>query len=307
MSPVIEVSGVSRAFGYSFMPDYRRALQNVSITVHGGEAVALLGPNGAGKTTLHRILNGLLKADSGTASVLGCPVQKLGKSERQRIAFIAESQELPDDLTVPQAANWLRPMYPRWDAGFERRLLQLFRLPDRGTIGSFSRGMRMKTACLLALCGHPEIVFMDEPFAGMDPVVRDEIVAALLTLAQEQHWTLFLSSHDIDDVERLADRVLFLDAGRIRLDSTLDDLQESCRRLTIRLPFGPAENTAPLPASWRHYEAGARHATVIETAWCDLDEALEKVHAVQPRAAGVECASLSLREIYHAFLQPSAP
>jgi ABC-2 type transport system ATP-binding protein len=306
MSPVIEATGLSRAFGYSFLPDYRRALIEVSLSVTRGESVALLGPNGAGKTTLHRILNGLLKPDAGTARVLGCPVQKLGKTERQRMAFIAESQELPDELTVPQAANWLRPMYPRWDRAFERRLLQLFRLPERGSIGSFSRGMRMKTACLLSLSSHPEVLFMDEPFAGMDPVVRDEIVEALLTLAQEEQWTLFLSSHDIDDVERLADRVLLLDAGSLMLDSTLDDLQERCRRLTIHLPHG-AQNTAPLPASWRLWETGPRYATVIETAWSDMDDALEKVHACQPGAAGMEAASLSLREIYQAYLRPATP
>lgn len=304
MNPVIEAKGISHAFGYFFLPDYRSALKEVNLTVTRGESVALLGPNGAGKTTLHRILNGLLKPDAGTARVLDCPVQKLGKYERQRIAFIAESQELPDDLTVAQAAAWLRPMYPRWDAAFERRLMELFRLPAHGTIGAFSRGMRMKTSCLLSLCWHPEVLFMDEPFAGMDTVVRDEIVEALLTLAQEERWTLFLSSHDIDDVERLADRVLLLDAGSLVLDSTLDDLQEHCRRLTIHLPHG-ADNRAPLPSTWRQWQTGPRHATVIETAWSDMNDALEKVHAIQPGAAGMESASLSLKEIYQAYLRPS--
>ena len=303
MSAVIEVAGLSKAFGYAFMPDHRKALCDVSLTITRGEAVALLGPNGAGKTTLHRILNGLLKADRGAASVLGCPVQNLGKRERQRIAFIAESQELPDTLTVAQAANWLRPMYPRWDAVFERRLLTLFKLPQRGAIGSFSRGMRMKTACLLSLASHPEVLFLDEPFAGMDSVVRDEIVEALLSLAHDEGWTLLLSSHDIDDVERLTDRVALIQAGRIVLDSTLDDLQERCRRLTFRVPEGAANSTAALPSSWRHYEGGARFATVVETAWLDLDDALEKVHALQPGAGGMEVASLSLREIYTAFVR----
>ena len=305
MNPVITAQLISKTFGRRFFPDRREALQEVSLSVSGGESVALLGPNGAGKTTLHRILNGLLPADRGTATVLDCPAAKLGNRERQRIAFIAESQELPDDLTVAQAAAWLRPLYPKWDRAFERHLLQLFRLPERGAIGSFSRGMRMKTACLLSLSYHPEVLFLDEPFAGMDAVVRDEIVAALLGLGREEGWTLLLSSHDIEDVERLADRIALLEDGRLVLDVPLEDLSENCRRLTFRLPEGAAPDLDRLPGSWRHYQSGPRYASVVETAWLDLDDALEKARTMHPAAAAMEVGSLSLREIYLACLRPA--
>ena len=305
MNPVITAQGISKTFGRRFFPDRREALKEITLTVNQGESVALLGPNGAGKTTLHRIFNGLVPADRGTATVLDCPAVKLGNRERQRIAFIAESQELPDDLTVAQAAAWLRPLYPKWDRAFERHLRQLFRLPERGLIGSFSRGMRMKTACLLSLAYHPEVLFLDEPFAGMDAVVRDDIVAALLGLGREEGWALLLSSHDIEDVERLADRIALLDEGHLVLDLPLEVLSENCRRLTFRLPEAVAPDLARLPGSWRHYQSGQRHASVVETAWLDLDDALEKARTLHPAAAAMEVASISLREIYLAYLGPA--
>ena len=303
MSVVISLHEIKKGFGYPFLPDYRRAEDGVSMELQRGEVMALLGPNGAGKTTTHRILNGLLKPDGGTAAVLGCPVNKLGRAQRQRMAFVAESQELPGELTVSQAVAWVQPMYPQWDRAFERRLRDLFQLPAGGTIGSFSRGMKMKTACLLSLASHPEVIFMDEPFAGMDAVVRDEIVEALLGLARDEGWTMLLSSHDIDDVERLADRVAVINAGRLILDDTLDVLQERCRRLTFQLPGDALENTPPLPDTWRHYRRGPRFATVVETAWQDMDAALEKIHAHRAGAGGLEVASLSLREIYTALVR----
>jgi ABC-type multidrug transport system ATPase subunit len=183
------------------------ALHGVDLSIPQGALFALLGPNGAGKTTLVQILAGLRRATRGRASVLGVECSALTYRDRMSIAYVNESQQLPTWMRVAQLEAYVAPLYPTWDASLAARLRERFPLPMDRPIRTFSRGERMKAALPCVLAPRPTLLLMDEPFSGMDAIVKDELVRGLLESAGAEGWTVLLSSHDIGELELLADRV----------------------------------------------------------------------------------------------------
>src|SRR5262249_2132011 len=163
--------------------------------------------------TTIKVLVNLLRPTRGRARVLGCETRSLGQRERQRIGYISENQRLPGWMTAADLLAYCRPFYPTWDAGFARSLQDSLGLSAPQRIAAMSRGTRMKAALLSSLAYRPELVLLDEPFTGLDPVVRDELIGALLQACAERASTVFISSHDIDEVERLADWIGFIEDG----------------------------------------------------------------------------------------------
>jgi ABC-2 type transport system ATP-binding protein len=198
------------------------ALRGVDLSIPEGSLFALLGPNGAGKTTLVQILAGLRRASRGRASVLGVDCASISYRDRRSIAYVNESQRLPDWMRVDQLEAYVAPLYPTWDASLAARLRERFQLPTDRPIRTFSRGERMKAALLCVLAPRPKLLLMDEPFSGMDAIVKDELVRGLLESAGAEGWTVLLSSHDIGELELLADRVGILAEGLMRLDMAMD-------------------------------------------------------------------------------------
>jgi ABC-2 type transport system ATP-binding protein len=220
MTAAIETVDLTRRFGRL------EAVSGLTLRVPAGSIFALIGPNGAGKTTAIKLLLNLLRPTRGQALVLGTDARRLGPRELARIGYVSENQRLPEWMTPSQLIAYVKPLYPTWDDALCGKLRQDLALNTETPLRSLSRGTRMKVALLISLAYRPELIILDEPFTGLDPLVRDELIRALLELTGEHHWTTLISSHDIDEVERLADSIAFIDNGRILFTESVQALIE---------------------------------------------------------------------------------
>jgi len=224
------------------------ALRDLTLTVPTGSVFALLGSNGAGKTTAIKVLMNLLPPTSGSATVLGVDSRRLGEKERAQIGYVSENQKLPLWMTVQQLLDYCRPFYPTWDRELERTLLVQFDLPAERKLKHLSRGMLMKAALLSTLAYRPKLLVLDEPFSGLDPLARDDFVRGILEASGLGDWTVLVSSHDIEEVERLADNIALLENGRLRFSETTESLLGRFRRMEVTVS-GPVSLGA-CPAGW---------------------------------------------------------
>lgn len=199
---------------------------DLTLKVPEGSVFAFIGPNGAGKTTTIKMLMNILEPTGGEATVLGVNSRRLGPGELAQIGYVSENQQLPDWMTVRELLAYCKPMYATWDDAFCRKLQDQFRIQLDERIRDLSRGMKIKVALLSALAYRPRLLVLDEPFSGLDPLVRDELSRAVLEMAQQAKWSVFISSHDVDEVERLADWVAFLNEGRLILAEPISVLRE---------------------------------------------------------------------------------
>jgi ABC-2 type transport system ATP-binding protein len=225
MTPVITVDNLSKR--------YRRntVLNGLSLDVHEGSVFGLIGPNGVGKTTTIKILMNILKADAGEARVLGVPSLHLQPAHFQKIGYVSENQQLPGWMTIRYLLDYLRPFYPSWDSGHADALLEQFKLPRDRKISQLSRGMWMKTALLCSLAYRPRLLILDEPFSGLDPVVREDLIEGLVDSANET--TLFISSHDLVDIESFATHIAFLSDGGLQFSEEMSSLTSRFREVEV--------------------------------------------------------------------------
>lgn len=210
---IIEAHGLVKTYG-GF-----NALRGMSLQVPEGSVFALLGANGAGKTTFIKILMNIIAPTHGLAKVLDTDSRAIGPALLARIGYVSESQLLPGRLRVDEFFRYLRACYEHWDRGIEVTLRRQLELPAERRIGVLSHGMRMKMALACALPFRPRLVILDEPFSGLDALVREELISGFLRRADET--TIFLSSHELDEVERLATHVAFIDEGRLLFQGSI--------------------------------------------------------------------------------------
>jgi len=225
---IIEVRKLSRRFRK------KTALDDVTLEVRRGEVYGLVGENGAGKTTLIKHLLGLFKAQAGSVSVFGLdpvqdPVRVLG-----RIGYLSESREMPDWMQVGELMKYTQAFFPRWDEGFAEELRSMFELVKDQKIKSLSRGQRARMGLLLALAHYPDLLILDEPSSGLDPIVRRDILAAVIRTVADEGRTVLFSSHLLDEVERVADRFAMLHKGKFVLSDTVDHVLAEHHLLTVR-------------------------------------------------------------------------
>jgi ABC-2 type transport system ATP-binding protein len=235
--PIIEIRRLTRQFGN------KTALDDVSLTVPRGGVFGLIGGNGAGKTTLIKHILGMLKAHTGTVHVFGLdpvqnPVGTLG-----RIGYLSEDRDLPNWMRVGELLRYTQAFFPTWDAAYAEELRQAFDLDDKARVKTLSRGQRARTGLLVALAHRPDLLVLDEPSSGLDPVVRRDILGAIIRTIADEGRTVFFSSHLLDEVERVADRVAIIHEGRIMLTSSMDEIKDTHRRVTLR--FGQPAAKAP--------------------------------------------------------------
>jgi ABC-2 type transport system ATP-binding protein len=285
MNP-IETHSLTRRFGCT------EAVHELDLVVPAGSVTALLGANGAGKTTTLKLLMNLLRPTSGSAMVLGVPSERLGEGERARIGYVSENQEMPRWMTVRQLLDFCRPFYPTWDRDLERKLLAQFELPEERKLSALSRGMLMKAALLSSLAYRPQLLVLDEPFSGLDPLVREDFIRGVLEVSDAGEWTVLVSSHDIEEVERLADRIALMDAGRLELQETAEALLGRFRR--VELTQADA-NATPVP-EWLGWERAGGLIRFVETRYAG-DETERSWRARFP-AATINAQPMSLREIF---------
>jgi len=295
MDHAIETEALTCRYGRT------RAVADLTMDVPTGSIYALLGPNGAGKTTTLKTLMNLRPPASGTARVLGVDSRALGPAELARIGYVSENQRIPSNLTIAEIEAFCKPWYPTWDAALANDLRERFGLDPRARIKSLSRGTRLKVQCLLAIAPRPSLLILDEPFSGLDPVVRDELTTGVLSLADRDGWSVLLTSHEMDDVERLADHVGFLANGSLLVEEPMQTLLARFRRVEVALADGSTP-TGRRPASWLDFAVDGRAARFVESQACPAAEAAWQ--DAFPDAT-IEARPMSLREVFVALTRSS--
>ena len=215
----IEIKGVTKRYdGF--------ALDNISFDVPKGCIMGFIGQNGAGKTTTIRSLLHITNIDSGEIRLLGLDHIRDEKAIKKRIAVVFDEMPFHDIFTANDMARIFEGMYPEWDNAEYARYLERFQLPAKKKIGQFSKGMKMKLQIACALSHNAEILVMDEATAGLDPVVRDEILHIFMEYLQTGERSILMSSHITSDLEKIADMVTFIDRGKILLTGYKDEIIE---------------------------------------------------------------------------------
>jgi len=276
------------------------ALEGLGFTVPRGSITALLGPNGAGKTTALKCLVGLLRPDRGRIVVLGREVERLDARTREALGYLSERQALDPRLTVGQLLEYARALNPRWDDALAADLGRRLELPAGSTVGALSQGSARKLGLLIVLAPRPELLVLDEPAANLDAAVRREFLETVLDLFRGHGMTVLLSTHLLHDVERLADRVALIEAGRLRVEDSLDGLKERVK--AIRVIGGAAAPLPPfrLPGLLRERRAGREALLTVE----GFDERTLPALREQTSAA-LEVVDLPLEDIFIAYATAS--
>ena len=253
--PAVEVSCLSRKFGSKL------ALNQVSLQVKRGRVFGLVGANGAGKTTLIKHLLGRLKAESGLVRVFGFDPVADPVAVLSRIGYLSENRDLPAWMRVDELLRYTEAFYPKWDPAYAEELRRQFGLDPRAKIKTLSRGENAKAGLLIALAYRPELLLLDEPSSGLDPVVRRDILEAIIRTVAEDGRTVFFSSHLLEEVERVADDVAMMFDGRVVLAGALDDVKESHHRLVLR--FDSPQSSAPKVPGVLSISGGGQEWTAI--------------------------------------------
>lgn len=243
------------------------AVDRLSLQISEGSIYALVGPNGAGKTTTIKILMNILRASGGQAEVLGIPSTRLAGRAFAQIGYVSENQELPEWMTVKRFLSYLRSFYPQWDSALEAALVKQLDLPLDRKLRHLSRGMKMKAALASSLAYHPKLIVLDEPFGGLDPLVRDQLIEALLERATEA--TVFISSHDLAEIESFASHIGYLENGKLRFSEDMATLADRFREVEVTLdtPSPPLDH---LPSEWLQLKSSANVVRFVDSRFDEL-------------------------------------
>jgi ABC-2 type transport system ATP-binding protein len=290
MNPTIRTEHLSKRFGRTV------AVDNVSLAVPEGSIYALVGANGAGKTTLIKLLMNILRPNEGSAQVLGIDSAKLAGGSFNRIGYVSENQELPEGMTVGGMLDYFRPFYPNWDRGLEQSLVRQFDLPLSRKLKHLSRGMKMKAAFASSLAYRPSLILLDEPFSGLDPLVRDELIEGLIERAPET--TIFLSSHDLAEIESFSSHVGYLQQGRLLFSEEMSTLSNRFRDVTITFSEPPPPPTA-FPGTWLEPQASDCVLHFVDSDF--KQDSPRELAGRFPSARDIEVEPMTLRQIFLAI------
>jgi len=227
--PVINVSALTRRFGA------KTALDAVSVSMPRGAVYGLVGANGAGKTTLIKHILGLLRAESGSVRVFGLDPVADPVAVLSRIGYLSEENDLPGWMRVDELIRYSRAFYPAWDDGYAEELRQAFALDPSAIVRNLSKGQKARAGLLTALAHRPELLVLDEPSSGLDPIVRRDILGAVIRTIADEGRTVLFSSHLLGEVEQVADHVTMINEGTIVLSGSLNAIRES-HRVDGRVP-----------------------------------------------------------------------
>ena len=236
IAKVIEMRGVRKAFPFF-------TLEHVSLDLAPGQIMGLVGPNGAGKSTTIKLLMGLLAADAGDIRLLGHAMPQDQAAAKRDVGYVSDDMRLFSHATLAWHMNFVAGIYPGWDAAYAATLLKRFGLKAQQPVKSLSTGEHAKALLLLALARRPRLLVLDEPTSGLDPVARHELLTEFMDVLRDDERAILFSSHNTVDVERISDRITFIDRGRVVASSDTEHFLERWRRLQLRLPAGqPAWN-----------------------------------------------------------------
>jgi ABC-2 type transport system ATP-binding protein len=270
------------------------AVRGVNLGVQAGSVCAFLGQNGAGKSSTIKMLLGMIHPTSGTGSIFGHRIDRERESLliRQKVAFVAEDKRLYDYMTVSEIIRFTQSFFPAWNQEFARRLLDRFELPPERKVRQLSKGMRTKLALLLGFARGCELLILDEPTEGLDPVAIEDVLQIVVSLTA-QGTTVFFSSHQIAEVEQIADHVLMIDRGLLVLDAPMDQVKEQYRQIQAVFPEPIQERDFRLPGIEK---VRAEGRTVSLIASHNLDSIMEHVRMLRP--CNIDVLPISLKEIF---------
>jgi ABC-2 type transport system ATP-binding protein len=271
------------------------AVRDLSLQVPAGSIFGFLGRNGAGKTTTIKVLLGMARPTAGRATVFGLPADAPEASVqiRRRTGFVSDNKDLYDYMTVGEMVRFTAPFFPGWRVDLQQKYLRAFELPEDRKVKSLSRGMRTKLALLLALCRGAELLVLDEPTSGLDPAVTETVLQALVAHVAGEGMTVFFSSHQIADVDQIADHVAIIEAGRTVVTGAMDDLREKFRRIQLVFDNDAPAVTFRAPGVER-LERKGRVLTVLSSA--GSERVLDEARALNP--VSVDVFPVTLKEIF---------
>ena len=273
---------------------HHEAVRDLTLSVPEGAALALVGSNGAGKSTTLRMLLNILTPDSGSAQVLGVESSRLRENELKNIGYVCDNPVLPGRLTVSQYFDYLRSLYPNWDASFEQSLRSRLDLPTHQRVGRLSHGMRVKLLLVGALAYHPKLLVLDEPLSGLDPLMRDEVLEGILGQAGET--TILISSHELTELEGFATQIAFMDQGKLLFHEDTERTLARFREVSVTLA-GEARQPQPLPKDWLAVESLGAVRRFVETKFTDEREVARRAAEHFGPIQHLETRAMSLREI----------
>jgi ABC-2 type transport system ATP-binding protein len=271
----------------------QEALHDLTVDVPEGSVFALVGPNGAGKTTAIKTLMNIFEPTSGRAEVLGVESRKLGAEQFAQIGYVSENQKLPDWMRVGYFFSFCKRFYPTWHDADLAELVSTYELPLDRPLKALSRGMRMKAALAASLAYRPRLIVLDEPFSGLDVLVREQLIESILERTPEA--TVFLASHDLAEIESFATHIAYLNEGRLRFVEEAGTLFERFRDVEVTLG-NPQELPRDLPASWLNPE----HSSVVVRFTDSRFERQRSQEEIRRRFSGVReimVRNMSLRAI----------
>jgi len=291
---MIRINKLCKKFGH------HEAVRDLSFSVPEGSAFALIGANGAGKTTTIKVLMNIVEPTRGTVEVLGVDSRKISPRELGQIGYVSENQDMPQKLTVEEFLAYLRPFYPTWDKELEKSILSQLRLPLDRKICDLSHGMRMKMSLACALPFRPKLLVLDEPFSGLDPLVRDEFMEGLLQQAGEM--TILISSHELGEIDGVATHVAFLDEGRLLFEESMSDLVARFREVHVTLERNGSQNrdelvAAPFPKCWLRVRSVGNVLSFVDTQFSEGNVG-ERLRALVGNVRTVDAQPMALRSIF---------
>ena len=273
------------------------AVRSLDLDVPAGSIFGLIGPNGAGKTTTIKLLMNIIRPSSGSAEILGVDSRRLSPRQLRRIGYVSENQEMPDEMTVDYFLRYLKPFYPTWDDQLASEMVRQFDLPRDRRLRHLSRGMRMKAALASSLAYRPELVILDEPFTGLDALVRQEFIQGLLESAEGT--TILISSHDLAEIESFASHIGYIEDGRLRFTEESSTLVERFRQVEVIFDAPPA-----LPSNWpQTWMQPQASSAVVRFVASDFDgeRTPAEVGRMFPDARKVAFTPMPLKDIFIAL------
>jgi ABC-2 type transport system ATP-binding protein len=294
VAAVIETMELRKTYGK------HEAVRGLNLSVQEGSVCAFLGQNGAGKSSTIKMLLGIIHPTSGTGRIFGHKIESEKESLliRQNVAFVAEDKRLYDYMTVSEIVHFTKSIFPKWNIDLERRLLEQFELPQERRVRQLSKGMRTKLALLLGFARGCELLILDEPTEGLDPVAIEDVLQIVVSLAA-QGTTVFFSSHQIAEVEQIADHVLMIDRGQLVLDAPMDQIKEGYRQIQAVFPESVEDCDFQILGIERVRTEG-RTVTLIAS------QNVEYIvgHIRRLHASSVDVLPISLKEIFLERVKP---
>ena len=277
---MLELRSVTKTFG-NFT-----ALNDLTMTVPKGAVYGLVGPNGAGKTTAIRLLTGVYRPDSGSITIEGQPIYE-NPATKERICSIPDEIFYFPSASLEEMRKFYRGIYPDFDDALFDRLQDVFQLPQKSPIRRFSKGMQKQAAFHLAICTHPDVLILDEPVDGLDPVMRRQVWSLILSDVAQRGTTVLISSHNLRELEDICDHVGIMDQGRMLLERSLADMQGATHKVQL-------VGDIPEGMEILHQSSAGRLQTLVVRG--SAEEIRQKIAPANP--AYFDILPLSLEEIF---------